>query len=120
MYISPIVSLNPDLSRTLLVKIRVVEEQGKFVPGMSADVIIVSDEKDNVLFARSESIIRGEFGYVVENGRAVRRRITTGVGNWSTREVLDGLKEGDQLITSVSLKDLAEGVRVAVVDEPEG
>ena len=119
-FISPIVALNPDLSRTLNVKIRVTENQDKFIPGMSADVTIVADEKDDAVFARSESIIRGEYAYVIEDGRAIRRRLETGVGNWHTREVLSGLSEGEQLITSVSLKELTEGVKVKVVDELDG
>lgn len=116
-FISPVVSLNPDLSRTLNVQVKIEQDKEKFITGMSADVIILVDEKENVIYAPTESLIRSEFAYVVENGRAVRRDVKTGVGNWNTVEIEEGLKEGDQLITSVSLADLKEDVKVKVVEK---
>ena len=118
-YISPVVSTNPDLSRTLNVRIKVGEETEKFLAGMSADVVLVVAEKEDVVYAPTESLIRQEYAYVIERGRAVRRDIKTGIGNWNTMEILEGLKEGDQLVTSISLADLADGVRVRVVDSLE-
>jgi len=115
-FISPVVTMNPDLSRTLNIRIKVQDSAEKFLPGMSADVVILIDEKADVLFAPTESLIRGEAAYVIEGGRARRRDVKTGLGNWNTVEVTEGLKEGDMLITSVSLADLADGVRVEVVD----
>jgi HlyD family secretion protein len=117
VYISPIVSLNPDLSRTLNVKLRIVEGRDKFIVGMSADVTILANEKSDVLFVPSESLIREQWAYIVKDGRAVRREVETGVGNWDRKEVLGGIALGEALITSVSVKDLADGVRVTVVDE---
>jgi len=118
-FISPVVSTNPDLSRTLNVRIKVGEDTEKFLAGMSADVVLVIEEKEDVVFAPTESLIRQEYAYVIENGRAVRRDIKTGIGNWNTMEILEGLKEGDQLVTSIGLADLADGVRVRVVDALE-
>ena len=118
-YIAPVVQMNPDLSRTLNVKILVEEGKEKFIGGMSADVIVVIEEKDDILFAPSDALIRDEYAYVVENGRAVRREVTTGTGNWESVEILDGLNEGDMLITSVALQGLEDGARVNVIEEPE-
>ena len=115
-FISPIVSLNMDLSRTLDIDVRIDEGQEKFVAGMSADVILVSAAKDDVLYIPSEALIRGETAYVVENGRAARRTVEVGIGNWRTQEVLSGLNEGDRLITSVTIKDLKDGVKVRIVE----
>ena len=115
-FISPVVTMNPDLSRTLNIRIKVEDSVEKFLPGMSADVVILISEKEDVLFAPTESLIRGEAAYVVDGGRARRRDIKTGLGNWNTVEITEGLNEGDMLITSVSLADLADGVRVKVVD----
>ena len=115
-FVSPIVSLNVDLSRTLDIDVRIDAGQEKFVAGMSADVILVAEEKDDVLYISSEALIRGETAYVVVNGRAVRRTVEVGIGNWRTQEVLSGLSEGEQLITSVTIKDLKDGVKVRVVE----
>lgn len=115
-FISPIVTKNLDLSRTLDIDVEIEEGEEKFVVGMSADVIIVADEKENVLFVPGEALIREEEVYVIENGRAVRRKVNVGLGNWQAKEVLDGVREGETVITSVSVKGLANGVRVRVVD----
>jgi len=114
------ITLNPDLSRTLNARILIEEGAEVFIPGMSVDVVLVVDEKDDVLYAPTETLIRQEFAYVVEGGHAVRRDIEAGVGNWSTIEIVKGLQEGDQLVTSVSLKGLGDGVPVKVVKELEG
>ena len=110
-------TLNLDLSRTINVKLQIVEGQDKFIVGMSADVTILADEKSDVLFVPSESLIREQFAYIVRGGRAERREVETGVGNWDRKEVLGGIELGEELITSVSVKELADGVRVSVVDE---
>ncbi|MCC6145410.1 MAG: efflux RND transporter periplasmic adaptor subunit [Candidatus Hydrogenedentes bacterium] len=116
-WISPVVNVNQDLSRTLEVKVRILEEVDKFVPGMSADVTIIASKKEDVLYAPSESLVRNEFAYVVQNGHAIRRDVEVGIGNWETRELLSGLQEGDRLITSINIKGLDEGVPVEVVEE---
>jgi HlyD family secretion protein len=86
---------------------------------MSADVIIIAAGKDDVLSVPSEALIREEEAYVIENGRAVRRKVKVGVGNWQAKEVLEGLREGETLITSVGIKGLKNGIKVRVVDELE-
>ncbi len=118
-YIAPVVMLNPDLSRTLNVKVRVLEDQEKFIPGMSADVVVLVDEKENVLYLPSEALVRQRYAYVVENGIARRREVKIGIGNWKTTEILEGLEEGETVITSVSIKELQDGVKVRIVSELE-
>jgi len=108
-----------DLTRRLEVKIRVDEGKEKFMPGMSVDVTIVANEKEDVLYVPTETLVRGEYAYAVEGEYAVRRLVKTGVGNWRTIEVLDGLNEGDVIITSLSSQALDGGVRVRVVDKLE-
>jgi len=115
-FISPTITRNIDLSRTLDIDVHLEGGQGKLLAGMSADVIIIAQEKDDVLFVPAEALIREEESYVIEDGRAVRRKVSVGLGNWQAREVLDGLKEGETVITSVGLKELKNGVKVQVVD----
>jgi HlyD family secretion protein len=118
-FISPTVTRNLDLSRTLDIDVRIDQGQDRFIAGMSADVIIIAAEKDDVLFVPSEALIREEEAYVIENGRALRRKVKVGVGNWQAKEVLEGLREGETLITSVGIKGLKSGMKVRVVDELE-
>ncbi len=116
-YIAPTISINPDLSRTLNVKIRVTQGIERFIAGMSADVTLIVEEKDDVVFAPSEALVRESFAYVAIGNRAMRRDVKLGAGNWERREVLEGLSAGDQLITSVSLKQLTNGVKITIASE---
>ncbi|MGC8737730.1 MAG: efflux RND transporter periplasmic adaptor subunit [Candidatus Hydrogenedens sp.] len=112
--ISPVITITKEFTRTFTVKVRFLE-QGNFLAGMSADVTVIVSEKDNVLYVPSESLIRDEFAYVVVGDRAVRKPVTLGIGNWETREIVEGLKEGDTIITSVGIKGLTDGVRIKIV-----
>ena len=118
-YIAPIVSRNMDMSRTFEVEIFIEEGKEKLVTGMSADVIVITEEKDDVLLVPTEALIREEEAYVIKDGRAEKRMITIGIGNWLVREVLGGVKEGETLITSISLKELTDGCKVNIVESLE-
>jgi multidrug efflux pump subunit AcrA (membrane-fusion protein) len=107
------------LSRSLLCKVSIDEGMDKFRHGMSADVTIITDKKENVPFVPSEALVRDRYAYVVENEHAVQRDVNTGIGNWDQREILGGLKEGDTIITSISIKALKDGSKVQVVEALE-
>ena len=115
-YIPPVVSINPDLSRTLNLKVRVDDDaRDKFLPGMSADVTILIDTKPSVLNVPSEALVREQYAFIVEDGRAYRKRVTLGIGNWRSKEVLEGLVEGQEIVTSVTLQGLTDGRKIKVV-----
>lgn len=118
-FIASTVTRNVDLSRTFEVEVLIEAGKERLIPGMSADVIVIAEQKDNVLLVPTEALVREEEGYVIENGRAARRAVKVGIGNWHEREVLGGLREGETLITSVGLRELRDGVRVNVVESLE-
>jgi HlyD family secretion protein len=118
-HIAATVTKNLDRSRTFEVEILIEKGKERLIPGMSADAVIIANSKDNVLYVPTEALIREEEGYVVEDGRAVRRKVTMGIGNWMTREVLDGLRENEVLITSVSVKGLRDGAKVNILSTLE-
>ncbi|HQN01583.1 MAG TPA: efflux RND transporter periplasmic adaptor subunit, partial [Candidatus Hydrogenedentes bacterium] len=118
-YIAPIVSKNMDLSRTFEVEILIEQGKEKLITGMSADVVVITEEKDDVLLVPSEALVREEEGYVIKDGRAEKRLIKVGIGNWLEREVLDGVKEGETLITSITIKELKDGCKVNIVESLE-
>jgi HlyD family secretion protein len=118
-YISPVVTVAEQLSRSLLCRVSIDEGMDKFRHGMSADVTIITDKKDDVPFVPSEALVRDRYAYVVEGERAVQHDVKTGIGNWDQREILDGLSVGDTIVTSISLKALKNGARVQVVEALE-
>lgn len=74
-------------------------------PGMTANVIIKTKEKENVLMIPSRAIIDkngdGQFIKILENEIPKEVSIKTGIyGDNGMVEIISGLQEGDQIITS--------------------
>lgn len=116
-YVSPVIIPNMDLSRTFTVRAKILEDPDKFVVGMSASVTAIAQRKEDVIKVPAESLVREEYCYVVEGDRIHKRDVKMGIGNWEFKEVLDGLKPGETIVTSIAVKGLAEGVKVKPVAE---
>jgi HlyD family secretion protein len=72
-------------------------------------------EAADVLQIPAGSLFRdgGEWAaFVIEDGRAVKRRVKIGQRNGTVAELLDGAKEGEQVIAPDPDDRLREGVRV--------
>ncbi len=79
--------------------------------GYSADVEIILDVRQNTLRIPSEALIEGRRVYVLGNdGTVEEREVKAGVANWDFTEILEGLSEGEQVVTSVDREGLANGV----------
>ena len=117
-FISPVVTLNPDLSRTVNVDITLQPgEQGDFIPGMSADAVIVVDVREDTLFVPTQCVVRERFVYVVEGETARLREFEPGLANWERTEVLSGLDEGVVVVSSVGLRELRDGRHIEIVED---
>ena len=84
-------------------------------PGYELDVKIVVAAKDDALLLPSEAVFakaEGPAVFVVENGRAQLRTITTGLKGDDDYEVTDGLEPGDAVILRPP-SDIGPGARVA-------
>lgn len=60
----------------------------------------------------------GDFCYVVENDMVVKKRLKTGIASDTDIEVLEGLKEGDQVILDTAM--IEEGMAVTAIPEDNG
>ena len=72
---------------------------------------------DNVVVLPSEVVNigkEGSFCYVLENGVITKKDITTGISSDEYVEVLDGIKEGDEVIRD--LGSLEEGMQAEAAD----
>ncbi|MFQ6097615.1 MAG: efflux RND transporter periplasmic adaptor subunit [Armatimonadota bacterium] len=121
--ISPTVITPAAEVRTFRVRIAIDRGQEALRPGMSAEVDIITDIRTNVLavptFAVKEDDKGRKYVFVVEDGRAKRRDLQTGVGNWQNTEVKSGLEQGDRIVTNIDVKGLRDGCRVKVTKETE-
>jgi len=75
--------------------------QGIF-PGMTADVVIIINKKDNVLYIPEITLERGisKFNFLVlENKEKEEREVEIGLRGTNKRiEILSGLEEGDIIL----------------------
>lgn len=109
-----------------------------FRPGMTASVEIITTEKSDVLSIPLSAVttrenevdtLEGgsttqlkELVFLVENGSAVMRQIKTGISDYQNIEVLEGLKEGDEVISGpyfIVSKELKDGDKIEVTKAPE-
>ena len=84
----------------------------KLLAGYSADVEIILDVRQNTLRIPTESVMDGNRVYVYrdDDGTLEQREVRTGTANWDHTEILDGLGEGELVVTSVEREGLADGV----------
>ncbi len=90
----------------------------KLIPNMNIELQVIVSQRDSVLRMKKELAVgRGNKHdvFVVQNGKAMRRKITTGLEGLDFIEVISGLEEGDQLIVS----DLSALRRKKEIEIPE-
>jgi HlyD family secretion protein len=108
-----------------------------FRPGMTASVEIITTSKNNALAIPLSSVTTREdqldtlaggttksreLVFVSENGTAKLRRVKTGISDYENIEILEGLKEGDEVISGpyfVVSKELKEGDKVKKMTDPK-
>ena len=87
--------------------------------GIEAKITIVTAQEQAVLILPVEAVNTdndGNFCYLIENGVLVKRYITTGVSSLEYMQVLEGLTEGDEIVTASYMGlDMEEGMAVTVM-----
>ncbi|NUN47834.1 MAG: efflux RND transporter periplasmic adaptor subunit [Candidatus Brocadiae bacterium] len=84
--------------------------------GMSTELGIVIERRAGTLvFPRPALTTRGTV-FAVENGRAVERTVVLGIRSFDACEVLEGLREGDVLISS-GVAQIRPGMKVRAVED---
>lgn len=102
------------------VKILLEKTQKNIISGMSGDVSIITQSKEDVLTSPIQAVVSrdGKTGvFVFENNRVKFVEVKTGITGRSTIEILEGdLKEGDRIVSGpfTSLKKLNSGDKVVL------
>ncbi len=89
--------------------------------GLFANVSLIIGEKGNTMTVDESSIERAgeiEFVWVIERGRAERRRVLTGTRENGQVEIVAGLQPGQIVVTSGQLK-LSDGAKVKISNMPD-
>lgn len=80
--------------------------------GYSADVEIVYDARPQVLRVPTQTLLEGNRVLLNKDGVLEERKLTTGLSNWEFAEVLSGLSEGDQVVSSLDRAGVKAGAKV--------
>ena len=109
-----------EATRTIGLRARYDNSDGRLVPGMFASLTLITDEKQNALQVPTEAIVpemNEKKIWVSRNGRATLIPIVTGARTASMVEVVAGLSAGDTILTT-GLMQLRENmpVHVSVTD----
>ncbi|MEO7387831.1 MAG: efflux RND transporter periplasmic adaptor subunit [Gammaproteobacteria bacterium] len=86
-------------------------ERYNLLPGYSADVEIILENRQNVLRIPSQALLEGKRVLVLDpaTGLLQARAVDKGVANWEYTEIRSGLKAGDLVVTSVDREGVADG-----------
>jgi len=118
--VAPVVSAVEKQARTVDVEVSfdTPSETGALLVGYSADVEIVLDTRDRALRVPTGALKEGGrvLVYNADSGKLEERKLKTGVANWEYTEVVDGIAEGERVVTSLEREGVKVGARVVPDD----
>ncbi len=87
-------------------------EKYNLLPGYSADVEVILENRENVLRVPAQSVLDGKRVLVLNTATGVleSRPVEKGVSNWEYVEIVSGLDAGELVVTSVDREGVADGV----------
>jgi membrane fusion protein (multidrug efflux system) len=105
-----------ETTRTIGLRARYNNRDGRLVPGMFASLTLITDEKQNAIQVPTEAIVpemNEKKIWVSRNGRAFLIPIVTGTRTATMIEVLSGLSAGDTVLTT-GLMQLRDNMPVRI------
>lgn len=114
--ISPAVSGERQEARTVSIRVAVEGAAALLKPGMSADVEILVGTRQDTLSVPAQAILgRGgeKHVYILEQGRARLRQVRVGETTWAAAEILEGVREGELVVSTPDAGGLTDGARIA-------
>lgn len=96
---------------------KLTDEEGDTEIGDAAALVLVLDIREQVLTVSADSIYKDglqQYVYVLEDGNVVTRVVQTGMSDGVYTEILSGVEEGEQVMTS---RELTVGANTAVLEK---
>jgi HlyD family secretion protein len=98
-------SISPAVSNSIVsFEVQLDEKNSKLLrPNLKADVFLITDTRSKVLRVPNGPAFKGsnlQQIFVLKGGKAIRREVKTGLSNFDYIEIVSGVKEGEQVITS--------------------
>jgi HlyD family secretion protein len=117
--VAPYVLAVEKQARTVDVEVDFERPSGvNILVGYSADVEIVLDVREKVLRVPTAALIEGSRVMVLnaDSGKLEERKVKAGLANWEYTEVIEGLAEGDRIVTSLEREGVKVGARATAAE----
>jgi membrane fusion protein (multidrug efflux system) len=116
--VDPLVDVN---GRSMLLRARVANADGRLRPGMFARIAVLLEERADALTIPEEALIPQADGrmsvFKVVDGKVEAVQVRTGLREKGRVEIIDGLQPGDTVITAGHMK-VRPGMPVTVLPSP--
>lgn len=91
----------------------------RLLVGYSADIDIILETHEDVLRVPTEAVMENDevYRYNADSGELELVSIKVGLRNWNFTEVTDNLQAGDQIVLSLDVQGLADGLAVVPRDD---
>jgi len=92
------------------------KDNSNMLPGYTADIEVILDTHNDSLRIPTEALLEGNRVYLYDHDLGTISEVTIGIGlsNWQYTEVLEGLEQGQQVVTSIDREGLTDGVVVKI------
>ena len=84
-------------------KLKFTNQDSRIVPGMTANIMVISNTHSNVLIVPESAVIQNNNQYFVEvdkgNSQKEIRQVTVGLNDGTNIEIISGLKLGEKVFT---------------------
>ena len=98
-------------------EIKILNPDSDVYLGVEAKVVISTAQESDVIVVPVSAVnvdMDGEFIYVVENNVLVRKPVVTGISSDTMIQIVEGIAQGDQMVTEVTT-GLTEGMAAVAV-----
>jgi HlyD family secretion protein len=120
-YASSYVETRQEQNRTLEVEAIFKDNPlpANLLPGLSADLEVILDARDDVLRIPTYALLEGSRVMVIKDERLEEKPVTTGLHNWKYTEITSGLVPSERVVVSLDRPEVKPGARVVVTGEVE-
>lgn len=89
-----------------------VQKEGNLLVGYSADIEVVTETREQTLRIPTAALMPGNKVLLLNSdGVLEERKVEPGLANWEYTEIKAGLKQGEQIVTSLDREGVKAGVR---------
>lgn len=91
----------------------------RLLAGYSADAEVILETHAQVLRIPTHAVMEGPAVLLYAASTLEKREIKTGISNWDYTEVVSGLSEGEQVVTSLDRAGVSAGAYASVESQPQ-